>query len=601
MLLLAIPRCFPRVLVALFAATALRAPAVAASGWSAGGIAISATDSVAATPVVAPDGAGGVIIAWSDHRDVDQHFYVTRRLASGDVPSGWVANGVVLAGYTGVDPDIVADGLGGAYVGWKYFGDLAIQHVTSAGVVGGDWYPPNGATLPGQNALVAAIRPVSPARIEHEEALHAQIVADPGVGVVGVYPNNGRFFNSAWVWKLYRPDATVPPGNSNYGDVDVRTYDQMLPAACGDGSNGVLVAYTNYSAVNLRRYAEDGTPPTGWPAGRGVVARPFSAGTTVAALGICPDGGGGAFVVSADSDSGRYDRFSHLMIQRVRGDTTLAPGWPNTGILLTATRNEAGLVRGDDPWGGYQHEVVADGQGGAIAAWTDLRSDAGDIYALRVRADGSLAPGWSAGGQAVAALQGVQHLPQIAPDGLGGAYIAWVDTRDDPAGDLHAVHLSSNGSAATGWPAGGLAVVAGAGGVFSPRITADGAGGAYLTWADTRDGHPVIRLARLTPGGLTGVPDVPVVQDGHLSLAAVRPDPWRDDLTVAFSLGMAVPVQIELLDVAGRRCALRDLGAVDPGQHVVRITPDRTLAAGVYLVRVRAGAAVAMTRAVHLR
>jgi hypothetical protein len=285
----------------------------------------------------------------------------------------------------------------------------------------------------------------------------------------------------------------------------------------------------------------------------------------------------------------------------VRGDTTRAPGWPDSGIVLTTTRNEAGLVRGDDPWGGYQHEIVPDGQGGAIVVWTDLRNDAGDIYALRVRGDGTLAPGWSAGGRIVAALRGVQHLPQIAPDGLGGAYIAWVDMRDDPAGDLYAVHLAPIGSAAPGWPVGGLAVAGGAGGILNPRITADGAGGAYLTWADTRDGHPVIRLARLTPGGVTGVTEPPRADGGGLSLAPVRPDPWRADFTVAFSLGVARPVEIELLDVAGRRCALRDLGAVDAGQHVVRIAPDRTLAAGVYLVRVRAGAEVAMTRAVHLR
>jgi hypothetical protein len=563
---------------------------------------ISATDSVASTPVVAPDGAGGVIVAWSDHRDVDQHFYVTRRTANGDVPIGWVANGVALAGDTGVDPDIVADGEGGAYVCWKYFGDVAVQHVTAAGVVGGDWYPPNGTTLPGQTALMTSMRRSSPAQIEHEMALHPQVVADPGVGVVGVYPNNGRFFNSAWAWKLYRPGVTVPPENSNYGDVDPRYYDQEQPAACGDGANGVLVAYSSYTAVWLRRYAESGSPPPGWPIGYGVVARVLAPGTYVAALGICPDGAGGAFVVSADSDSGRYDRFSRLLIQHMRGDATRAPGWPDSGIVLTATRNEAGLVRGGgDPWGGYQHEVVADGQGGAIVVWTDLRNDTGDVYALRVRGDGTLAPGWSAGGRIVAALHGVQHLPQIAADGAGGAYIAWVDMRDDPAGDLYAIHLASIGSPSPGWPAGGSVVAGGAGAILNPRITADGSGGAYLTWADTRDGHPVIRLARLTPGGVTAVAEPPRADGSGLSLAPVRPDPWRTDFTVAFSLGVARPVEIELLDVAGRRCALRDLGSVDAGQHVVRIAPDRPLAAGVYLVRVRAGAQVSMARAVHLR
>jgi hypothetical protein len=81
-------RSFRRWLTAIPTLIAWLAPSAALAGWSAGGIPISATDSVASTPVVAPDGEGGVIIAWSDHRDVDQHFYVTRRTASGDVPPG---------------------------------------------------------------------------------------------------------------------------------------------------------------------------------------------------------------------------------------------------------------------------------------------------------------------------------------------------------------------------------------------------------------------------------------------------------------------------------------------------------------------------------
>ncbi|MFI5370506.1 MAG: hypothetical protein ACHQ52_03035 [Candidatus Eisenbacteria bacterium] len=584
--------------VLLFVAATMHAPTAAASGWSAGGMPISPSDSAADTPVVAPDGAGGVIVAWIDHRDTDWHFYVTRRTASGDVPTGWVGVGSALAGDTGLDPDIVSDGEGGAYVGWKYFGDVAIQHVTASGDIGGDWYRPNGANLPGRNALTASIGEASPAQIEHEMALHPQLVADPGVGVVGVYPNNGRFFNSAWVWKAYRPGAIVPPSNDAYGLVDPGSYDQQHPVACGDGSNGVLVAYVGNPGLQIRRYAEDGSAPANWPAGRGVT---IHTGGEPAVLGICPDGDGGAFVVGADSDSGRFDRFSDLRLQHVRGDTTRAPGWPPDGILLTATRNEAGLVRGDDPWGGYQHEIVADGAGGAIVVWTDLRTDAGDVYALRVRGDGSLVPGWSTGGRAVAALHGVQHFGQVAADGAGGAYVAWVDTRDDPDGDLYAIHLASIGSPAPGWPAGGRLVAGGAGGIQNPRITGDGQGGAYVAWVDTRGPQPAIRLARLEPGGLTGV-GAPI-DPGAIgpSPIAVRPDPWRSDLAVAFTLDRARPVRIELLDVTGRRCALRELGTVDGGEHEVRIAPERTLPAGVYLVRVRAGDHAWTTRTVHVR
>lgn len=567
-------------------------PGRAHAAWPIGGMRLSLTDSAATMPVVAPDGSGGVIVAWFDHRDVDVHAYATRRLADGSVPTGWEAGGVVLAGDVGNDPDIVPDGFGGAYVAWKYFGDVAIQHITAAGVVAGDWYAPNGANLPGHNALTMS-RATSPAQIEHEEALHPRVLADPGVGVVGVYPNNGRFYNSTWVWKIYCPGVTAPPSNSDYGLVDPTSYDQQHPAACDDGANGVLVAYVGNPGVQIRRYAEDGSPPPGWPAGQGIT---IVAGDLPAALGICPDGTAGAYVLCGDPDAGR---FLGLRLQRVRGDATPAPGWPAGGIMITTTINEAGLVRGDDPWGGYQLVIVADGVGGAIMTWTDLRSDAGDVYAMRIRADGTPAPGWPAGGLAVASGAGIQHLPQLTPDGAGGAYLAWVDLATDAQGDLMATHLTASGVPASGWPAGGRSVASGAGGILNPRLTADGAGGAYVVWADTRDPQAEIRLARLGVAGVAGVPE-----GGRLSglgPSAVRPDPWRDEVAVEFTLDRGLAVRLELLDVTGRRIATSELGSLGPGEHTARLTPGRELPAGVYLLRVSAGGKVWSARTVHLR
>jgi hypothetical protein len=567
----------------------------AAAGWPAGGMRLSLSDSAAYTPVLAPDGAGGVIVAWFDHRDVDIHAYATRRAPDGSVPPGWVPGGVVLAGDTGGDPAIAPDARGGAYVGWKYFGDVAIQHITTAGVVGGEWYPPNGVTLPGRTNLVFAPRP-SPLRVEHLMALHLDLVVDPGVGVVGVYSNNGRFFNTGWAWKAYEPGAVVPPGNAGYGIVDHVTYDQNNLLGVDDGASGILVAYTSEPGIKLRRFAEDGSAPAGWPGDQGVLAFAGARFDNVT-LGLCPDGAGGAFIAASDP-AATGTGAPALLLQHVGAGGALAPGWPAAGLTVAGTAHEAGLVRGDDPWGGQRHSIAPDGAGGAIITWTDLRSDGGDIYAQRVQADGALAPGWPAGGRVVASGSGSQHLPQIAPDGEGGAYLTWVDLGTDPQGDLVATHLTASGVPAPGWPEGGRVVAGGAGGILNPRIAADGIRSAYVAWADTRDGQPQIRLARIEPNAVTGVPRDEVGRGTHL--VSVRPDPWRADMAVSFTLDRAARVQLELLDVTGRRWVTDDLGVLGAGEHVSRLAPGRSMPAGVYLMRVRAGGVTRVGRAVHV-
>jgi hypothetical protein len=77
----------------------------------------------------------------------------------------------------------------------------------------------------------------------------------------------------------------------------------------------------------------------------------------------------------------------------------------------------------------------------------------------------------------------------------------------------------------------------------------------------------------------------------RLALLGAWPNPARADLAVA----LALPAEgsggtLELLDLAGRRVASRDLAGLGPGRHRVALLERRSLAPGVYLVRLlRAG------------
>src|SRR5262245_39135143 len=83
--------------------------------------------------------------------------------------------------------------------------------------------------------------------------------------------------------------------------------------------------------------------------------------------------------------------------------------------------------------------MTSDGAGGAIGVWRDERyypSNEMDIFAQRVAADGTIPQGWPTDGFPVCVDPAYQDAPAIVSDGLGGAYVTWMDARDYPTNHL---------------------------------------------------------------------------------------------------------------------------------------------------------------------
>ncbi len=99
--------------------------------------------------------------------------------------------------------------------------------------------------------------------------------------------------------------------------------------------------------------------------------------------------------------------------------------------------------------------VQPDGQGGALIAWSDYRSfnagDRVDAYAQRMTANGSIANGWVLDGTPVSVAPGDQDVIGLVADGSGGVFVAWQDTRNTVDYDVYAQHLLADGSIAPGW------------------------------------------------------------------------------------------------------------------------------------------------------
>lgn len=84
--------------------------------------------------------------------------------------------------------------------------------------------------------------------------------------------------------------------------------------------------------------------------------------------------------------------------------------------------------------------------------------------------------------------------------------------------------------------------------------------------------------------------DTAAVRPLAFALAGVRPNPARAaPFEVRFALPDAAPATLELLDVAGRLVARREVGSLGGGEHVVRMPERATVRPGRYLLRLTQG------------
>lgn len=256
--------------------------------------------------------------------------------------------------------------------------------------------------------------------------------------------------------------------------------NQNRPAAVPDGVGGLIIVWEDFrfgSQSGSHTYAQrlDATGTQLWNVD-GVRLCWFPSTESVPA--IASDGDGGAIVAwNAPGRGGIY-------AQRVDADGSLQ--WGDHGLPLCTA-----------PGGQSLAAVVSDGAGGALAIWRDNRSHEPDIFAQRVTGAGATL--WGDNGVAVCAVAGVQHVPYVVADGVGGAIVAWADERGSYS-DIYAQRMNP-----WGWPlwtTGGVPVCTAMWGQIGGALISDG-GGAIITWSDYREGNSFgIYAQRVDAGGV---------------------------------------------------------------------------------------------------
>lgn len=513
----------------------------------------------------------------------------------------WIPNGAKVVPWEGIHPSLLGDGLGGAFLVWDRGGVIRFEHVGSDGSV------PPGLSGGGTNFYDSPY-----------DQRHPTLLSDGSGGMYVVWSDE-RWAQcesactglplEIYVVRLLA-DGSVAPGWPE-GGISVGAPPMSWPTppqACADGVGGVVVVWsepspTDDGIIRARRYGPDGTSM--WGASPTTVCSDLNGQF---APRLAPDGAGGAIVVWQDERA----VLGGLALYGQRISSAGLAQWPANGIPLGTSlgvvAGPAQLLAGAGggtyvAWteaGGWTHvghvtasgavdwafelgiaapdiRMAKDGAGGALVAWGD-----GDIHLLHLDSDGASPPGWI-GPEVVCDAPGLQADPRVASDDAGGAYLIWHDDRSGGQ-EIFATHIDASGGSADGWSANGRVLCSAQGTRTVQALTRDGTGGAIALWDDQRDiPTEVLYAQRLVPGGLLPAP-APAPAAPVFALVPPRPNPVRGPLLATFELPDAAAARLELLDVAGRRVEAREVGALGPGRHTITLRPS-ALRPGVYLMR----------------
>lgn len=288
------------------------------------------------------------------------------------------------------------------------------------------------------------------------------------------------------------PGAGAPQwGTDGLPVTDVELWTDLTPALA-DGAGGVWVPLATHPPY-VQHLDSEGQRTLG-------TTGAILSGASVEVFGgpyVVPDGTGGVIAGWLETRSGWNSR---VFVQRLdAGGNRLwdAGGGDMDGIALTTA----------DAWHSTSHvRMASDGAGGAVLSW------GWGGQTLRVqRVNSAGVPQWDTFGNTLLVAAGSLWDSQIVADGTGGAIVAWSDGAEfDPNRSVFATRVDGTGVRPAGWPAAGT-VLSGAGGPTNRvSILSDGAGGAFVTWIDARSvtddpplyGHRVLADGSL-PWGVT--------------------------------------------------------------------------------------------------
>jgi hypothetical protein len=292
---------------------------------------------------------------------------------------------------------------------------------------------------------------------------HPEIVSDGFDGAIVTWQDNRAGHYDIYAQHLDMVGA--PQWQHNGVPLCNRPGIQELPQIVSDGSGGAIVTWQdNRRGNNYDIYAQriSASGNLLWETGGAAICRVSGHQKRPR---LIPDGSHGAIIIWQDRRNVQYDIYA----QHINGAGNL---------LWTIGGNPICRAGGDQ----HEHQLITDGNNGAIISWADGRGSHDDIYAQRIDSSGALQ--WATDGIALCTAVGEQYEPQIAAKGSGGAIVTWIDKRGSSyIYYIYAQSIDSSGAAE--WQENGVRVEYEYS--YTPedlRIIPDGQGGAVISWTD---------------------------------------------------------------------------------------------------------------------
>ncbi len=429
----------------------LLAPTQAATytGWVPNGVPLSKHRGIIRECRLAPDGSSGAIYVFEricqDH-GVD--LYAQRFDPSG-TPL-WTDFGAPVCTAEGdqTAPVLTSDGAGGAIITWidgrGQWEEIYAQRINSSGV--GQW---------GADGI-----PLCPAAVPQ----NLVISSDGSGGAIVTWQDHRDSWYDIYAQRI--DAAGVVKWATEGVPICTADWSEWHPAQVSDGEGGAIIAWSN-GGIYAQRV--NGLGEIQWQVDGVTVC-----GQAADLPAIVSDGAQGAVLTWVDSR--RASVALDVYAQRIDGSGVSQ--WQTDGVEISA-------VPGALAFFGKFPRLVPDETGGAIITWWDDRSDTADIYVQRVNGSGTIQ--WGANGKAICQGLGSQYHPQIAPDGVGGAVVAWQDYRDggDTGNDVYAQRVNSSGSEQ--WDENGIPVCTAIGDQENPEMIPTVNAGTVIAWSDCRN------------------------------------------------------------------------------------------------------------------
>jgi hypothetical protein len=298
---------------------------------------------------------------------------------------------------------------------------------------------------------------------------------------------------------------------------------------------------------------------------------------------LLSDGSGGAIIAWSDQRADSTSEYSgDIYAQRL--DALGIARWTPNGVPLCVA-----------PWPQYVSGISPDADGGAIVVWDDYRSGSGDIYAQRVSGEGQAL--WTDGGIGLCVQEAPQVESIITADGFGGAIVGWVDWRSSllgPGSDVYVQRVS--GAGVSLWATDGGAVATASFSQIALALAPDGLGGAIIAWEDGRSGTSMdIYAQRISPDGQLGDPPsaVETPEAGATLQLLASPNPAEQEARLVLRLPRPGAASLRVYDASGRLLSELALGALAAGEHSVewnrRDTAGRPIAGGLCFFQLDVG------------